>query len=49
MEPHVYENPDRMMRIVRIFEGILLTCEGRTQFSLGTRDWSEFSHSLTIV
>ena len=49
MELHVYENPDRMMRIVRIFEGILLTCEGRTQFSRGTRDWSEFSHSLTIV
>ena len=42
----LYENPDRVMRI---FEVILLTCEGRTQFSLGTRDWSEFSHSLTIV
>ena len=38
MELHVYENPDRIMRIVRIFKGILLTCEGRTQFSLGTRD-----------
>ena len=38
MKLHVYKNPDRMMRIVRIFEGILLTCEGRTQFSLGTRD-----------
>ena len=49
MELHVCENPDWKMRIVRIFEGILLTCEGSTQFSLGTRDWSEFSHSLTIV
>ena len=38
MELHVYENPDRMMRIVQLFEGILLTCEGHTQFSLGTRD-----------
>ena len=38
MELHVYKNPDRMMRIVRIFEGILLNGEGHTQFSLGTRD-----------